>query len=276
MKNILSLFIISLILTIQNSSIAQDDFKSDTPNQTPNKKCFSIKEKFIKSLKYLKFRNGHLIKTKQSIIDQLIPTLQPLDILVEKSSFLITDKFIPGHFGHVALWLGDEKEYIKRSIWNHPVVQKNQKMILSNDTLIQHKNTIIEAVTNGVRLTTLDDFLDADDLVILRPTCVSGNFYDDTTAMLQALIQIGKEYDFDFDVHNKDKIICSELACICFPMINWEEIHFLGKRTVSPDNIVRTCLKENFEIVTFYHNGKECSPKKRDRLIRKLTRFLND
>jgi len=254
----------------QNDSIT-DQFKIKSTNSN-----FSIKERFIKSLKHFKFRNGHLIKRRKSIIDNLAPTLQPLDILVEKSSFLISDKFIPGHFGHVALWLGDENEYKKRAIWNNPIVQQNQSMIQSKDSLIQNKNTIIEAVTNGVRFTTLNDFLDADDLVVLRSTCISENYYDDTIAILEALKQIGKEYDFDFDVHNKDKIICSELACICFPMINWEKIHFLGKRTISPDNIVRTCLKENFEIVTFYHNGNECSPKKRERLIKKLTRYIQN
>lgn len=171
--------------------------------------------------------------------------------------------------------VGDEKEFKKRNIWENAIVKKFHSEIQSSDTLVYHKKTIVEAVTNGVRLTSLFEFLDADDIVVLRPTCVFENELDDTTAILQALLQVGKEYDFDFDVHNKDKIICSELACICFPKINWEEIRFFGKRTVSPDNIVRTCLKENFEIITFYHNGKECSPKKRERLIKKLTRFLN-
>ena len=259
-----------LLISITSMSVAQ---KKTTTDIKPI--SYTFKEKFIKSLKYLKLRNGKLNSRKEEIILQLIPKLQPLDILVEKSSFLITDKFIPGHFGHVALWLGDENEYIKRNIWNHPLLIQFQSEIKTQDTLIKYKKTIVEAVTSGVRLSSLNDFLDADDLVVLRPTCVFENIYDDTTAILQALMQVGKEYDFDFDVHNKDKIICSELACICFPKINWEEIRFFGKRTVSPDNIVRTCLKENFEIVTFYHNGKECSPKKRERLIKKLTRFMN-
>ena len=269
MKTLLSI-LITLIIS-SNYSLSEDSIVN-----SPKKKInYTIKERIIKSLKYLKFRNGKLAKRRDLIIKDIVPILQPLDILVEKSSFLITDKFIPGHFGHVALWIGDEKVYTKRNIWHSQLIQPYQELIQTNDTLIQYKKTIIEAVTNGVRFTSLYDFLDADDLVVLRPTCVFENIYDDTVAILQAVSQVGKEYDFDFDVHNKDKIICSELACICFPKINWEEIRFFGKRTVSPDNIVRTCLKENFEIVTFYHNGKECSPKKRERLIKKLTRFLN-
>ena len=266
MKSFFYIFLFFFTSTVYG----QNEVKHDS-----TKISYTIKEKFIKSLKYLKLRNGKLNRRKEDIINELVTTLKPLDILVEKSSFLITDKFIPGHFGHVALWLGDENEYIKRNIWNNSLVKKYQDQIKTSDTILKFKKTIVEAVTNGVRLSSIYDFLDADDLVVLRPTCVFENELDDTTAILQALMQVGKEYDFDFDVQNKDKIICSELACICFPKINWEEIRFFGKRTVSPDNIVRTCLKENFEIVTFYHNGKECSPKKRERLIKKLTRYLN-
>ena len=32
--------------------------------------------------------------------------LRPFDILFEKTPFRLTDKFIPGHFGHVAIYIG--------------------------------------------------------------------------------------------------------------------------------------------------------------------------
>lgn len=230
---------------------------------------YTFKSKLIKTLKYIRFGKGKLANRRDTIIKDLKSTLQPLDILVIKSSFLVSDKFIPGYFGHVALWVGTNQDFKNLEIDNHPQILKTRNQA---DTLFDKQPTIIEAVTSGVRITSLFDFLDADDLVVLRPKCKQVINFSDTTAILQAFRQIGKEYDFDFNTEENSKIICSELACMCFPKINWEQIHFFGKKTISPDNIVRTCLKEDFEIVTFYHNGKECKPEQRLKFIRKLTK----
>lgn len=97
-------------------------FSEDTTQIITLKKInYTIKERLIKSLKYLKFRNGKLATRRNEIIQDIIPILQPLDILVEKSSFLISDKFIPGHFGHVALWLGMKKNSKKEIYGRMPL-----------------------------------------------------------------------------------------------------------------------------------------------------------
>ena len=66
-------------------------------------------------------------------------TLEPLDILLEKTPFRLTDKLIPGHFGHVAIWTGSKAELINLDIWGNPYVQK-YKEELSNETNINSKN----------------------------------------------------------------------------------------------------------------------------------------
>ncbi len=55
---------------------------------------------------------------------KLQSVLQPLDIILEKTPFRLTDKFIPGHFGHVAIWTGTKAELIDAGVWDNLVVQQ--------------------------------------------------------------------------------------------------------------------------------------------------------
>jgi hypothetical protein len=54
-------------------------------------------------------RNG-LLKDRADVIADLKATLKPLDVLLEKTPFRLTDHFIPGYYGHNAIWLGTEDE----------------------------------------------------------------------------------------------------------------------------------------------------------------------
>jgi len=126
-------------------------------------------------------------------------TLEPLDILLEKTPFRLTDKLIPGHFGHVAIWTGSKAELINLDIWGNPYVQK-YKEELSNETNINSKNEhqIIEALRSGVQLSTIDEFMNIDDFVILRPIFKEkeGEKVLTKEALLMAFRQLGKKIRF--------------------------------------------------------------------------------
>ena len=53
---------------------------------------------------------------------EILKDLQPLDILLEKTPFRLTDKLIPGYFGHVSIWVGNGLELDSMGIWEHDVV----------------------------------------------------------------------------------------------------------------------------------------------------------
>lgn len=77
-------------------------------------------------------------------------------------------------------------------------------------------------------------------------------------AILQAIAQIGKEYDFNFDVHTHKRIVCSEIAYVVFSDIKWPLEETLKRYTISPDNVVQMAIGGNriFEPVILYYNGK--------------------
>ena len=183
-----------------------------------------------------------------------------MDVLLEKTPFRLTDKFIPGHFGHVAIWVGTKTELTKQEIWNNNLVKPHHTLICSDSTNPDCKENkhIVEALRGGVQLSSLEEFLNVDDILILRPTSILTSSELLKESLLLSFRQLGKEYDFNFDVNTTEKIVCSELAYVCFPSVDWETEKVAGRFTISPDNVAHLSLDGKvFEIVMFYHDGKK-------------------
>ncbi|MDB9960459.1 YiiX/YebB-like N1pC/P60 family cysteine hydrolase [Oceanihabitans sp.] len=185
--------------------------------------------------------------------------LKPLDILLEKTPFRLTDKLIPGHFGHVAIWTGTKAELINMDLWENSFVKKHANDIDNkNNPDSKDEKQIIEALRSGVQLSTLDEFINIDDFAILRPIFnPEEKEAQMKVALLMSFRQLGKKYDFNFDVNTTDKIVCSELAYVSFPTIDWPTEKTLGRHNISPDNVAKLAWnKVPLELILFYHDGQ--------------------
>jgi uncharacterized protein YycO len=198
----------------------------------------------------IRWRKGHLLKNKK-IHAEILEQLKPLDMITEKTYFALTDKFIPGHFGHNAIWLGTKEELIELGLWNH-------KSIIPFHKEIEAGKSILEVDRSGTHLKSLEVFMNIDEFAILRLKEI--NF---TTARLEeiytvALSQIGKIYDFNFDVETTDKLVCSELLYQSFTNIHWPTQTYLtntklSRVTISPDNIASLALYNDSPIELIYY-----------------------
>ncbi len=177
----------------------------------------------------VRWRHGYFYKDKY-VEEKLIKNLKPLDILFEKTPFALTDALIPGHFGHAALYLGTEEQLKEVNMWDTKIIKPFHKDIRSG-------KIIIEAIRPGVGLTTLEKFMEIDEIAIVRQPNVEKDFFETMSIYKRALDQLGKEYDFNFDVETTDKIVCSELLFFAFGQINWPTVYILGRPTISPDNL---------------------------------------
>lgn len=222
---------------------------------------------FGNSVGLVETRKGKMFGN-DSLADAIKKELQPMDILLEKTPFRLTDKLIPGHFGHVAIWLGQEDDLKNLQLWSNEVVKPHQNEISKTE------KCVVEALRDGVQLSTLEQFLNIDDFAVLRPIFSGPNHQKQVKeAMELALRQVGKEYDFNFDVNTTDKIVCSELAYVSYPMFDWETERTLGRYTISPDNVAKKCIEgQAFELIKFYHDGKEVQEDKRIILFEELVK----
>ncbi len=193
-------------------------------------------------------RKGKLYQ-KPEIRGELLAELRCGDILLEKTPFRLTDKLIPGYWGHAAVWIGSEKELKELGIWDHPLVIEHRDAIRSG-------RQVVEALRSGVEMNTLDQFLNIDSIGILRRPGLAG---DQRAAItLRALRQVGKPYDFNFDVESKEAIYCSKLVYFTHQGVNWSPQRAMGRTTFTPDDVALGALETNsLELVEFYHDGQK-------------------
>lgn len=188
--------------------------------------------------------------------------LRPGDIILEKTPFRLTDKLIPGYFGHAALWLGDEADLRALGIWDHPAVQPHQPAL-------QEERQVLEALRGGVQMNTLAHFMNVDDLVVLRDPRLTERRL--RGILVRGFRQVGKRYDFNFDVDTTDRIACAELIYLAHADIPWQADRKAGRYTLSPDRIAELAVDPGqFEVVLLYIGGTQVRDDPRGALRQRL------
>jgi hypothetical protein len=178
----------------------------------------------------IKWRKGWLYK-REKVNNEIYSHLEPLDMITEKTPFILTDTLIPGHFGHNAIWLGTKEQLIAYGLWNHPRIKPVQHMI-------EKGYSIIESDRTDTHLRKLEDFMKVDEFAIMRNKNIYSKNKEEVDKVYDvALRQLGKKYDFNFDVETTDKLVCSELLYQSFGHVAWPTEKYVGRTTISPDNV---------------------------------------
>lgn len=234
----------------------------DTGKSVKNETTNLVSLLFGNTVGMVATRKGKLYDNKEILISTK-SNLKAGDILLEKTPFRLTDSFIPGHWGHAALWIGDEQELKELGIWN------NEAIVPYQDD-IRNKKHIIEALREGVVINSMQHFLNIDDLAVIRDEDIA----DDKrkNIIINAFRQLGKEYDFNFDANSCDKVYCSKLVYMTYGDVPWPTSRTLDRFVVNPDDIASYIVDDDsFEIVMLYHDGKEI----RDNKKIAMKEFLN-
>jgi len=185
---------------------------------------------------------------RRDVAAALADDLQAGDILIERTPFRLTNSFIPGRWGHAALWVGTEAELQALGIWDDPVVQPYQDAIHAG-------RQVVEALRSGVELNPLTQFLNVDDVAVLRHA--SQQPEQKAAAILQALRQMGKRYDFNFDVETRDRLGCAELLYHAYGHVDWPTHSQLGRAVIIPDDIAARALGGGpLVVVRLYDDGE--------------------
>jgi hypothetical protein len=195
-------------------------------------------------------RKGKLYK-KGEVLADVSNSLRAGDILLEKTPFRLTDKLIPGYWGHAAVWIGTEAELKELGIWDNPLVARYRDEI-------REGRLVVEALRSGVEMNTLQHFMNIDSIGVLRKPGQSRDARANT--VIQSLRQVGKPYDFNFDVESKGRVYCSKLVYLSYSGIDWPTKKSMGRTTFTPDDVaVKAARDKTLQLVTFYHDGKRVS-----------------
>lgn len=202
-------------------------------------------------------RRGKLYR-QRAVERSLAQVLEPGDILLEKTPFRLTDLMIPGYWGHAAVWVGGEPELRALGVWDHPAVRPHQRAI-------REGGRIVEALRPGVTLNSLAHFLNVDDLAVLRP--LQPDRALQAARVVRAFRQVGKAYDFNFDVETTDRIVCSELIYQVYTEMTWPTSRQLGRATISPDQVALRAIDGGpLRVVTLFQAGRPVQAKPEARM----------
>ena len=244
-KGIIRDFFIIIAAKIKIDIQSQSDFF----NHLANSVLYNGSRLFGNIVGRIQKRRGMLYKDPK-FLSRVTNALKSMDILLEKTPFRLTDNFIPGFWGHAAIYIGSQEELEEIGIWDHELVQQYMKEISKG-------RLIVEALRDKVQLNTLEHFSDIDDFAVLRMTVEFTN-EEKAEHILRALSHVGKKYDFSFDVETGDTIVCSELHYRTFINVLFRTTTYLGRSTISVDQVAeqgKTGMP--FQPIMMYLNGKE-------------------
>jgi len=152
--------------------------------------------------------------------------VQPYDIVVSKSPNHLTDKFIPGYFGHSALCID----------------RKSVESYLSDSARASTEQVFMaEALRSGIKISTLDAYADADVYLIIRPVALSEE--QKKQISLNLIKQLKKKYDFNFNIESPEAITCTELIYLACDYVDWKVSRTWSRYTLEPDDLVETVFQ---------------------------------
>lgn len=154
--------------------------------------------------------------------------LQPGDVIVTRHAKALTNLFFPGFWPHAALYVGTPDQ---RQAANFDVGQEKE-ILWVNDICV------LEAQKDGVLLRPLQETLTVDTFVILRPRLKSESIKQ---AIERALPHEGKQYNFDFNFFNSDRIVCTEVIYRAYDGLEGLEFPLrerAGRKTLSAEDLL--------------------------------------
>lgn len=175
-------------------------------------------------------------------LDALRAKVKPGDILLERQNWYLSRAFMPGYWAHAALYVGTPDDLKRLGLDRLPEVAPHWSEVLAH-AKESHPQIVLEAVPQGVRVTTLDHCLGvADSAAVLRPHLPEAQIHN---AIAQAFSHLGKPYDFEFDFFSTDKLVCTELVYRSYEgPIHFTLVDVLGRKTLPPTELVHKFAEE--------------------------------
>ncbi|HEX7829084.1 MAG TPA: YiiX/YebB-like N1pC/P60 family cysteine hydrolase [Thermoanaerobaculia bacterium] len=200
-------------------------------------------------------------------IATIAPRLEPGDVLLERREWYLSNVGLPGFWPHTAMFIGNTGT--RARYFDDPNVHAwvreqgrsdgDFEAFLRERYPAAYANSrnahVIEAMSEGVSLTTIDHSAAADSFAALRPRTSKR---EKAIAVARAFGYVGRPYDFNFDFHTDSALVCSEVlykayeGSVTFPLSTT-----MKRLNTPPNDIVREfdetygTERQQFDLVLF-------------------------
>lgn len=185
--------------------------------------------------------------------------LAPGDIFVERRNWHLSNVGIPGFWPHAALYLGTREEtdayfndlFPREGYANFTELIRDRYPTFYGTYTGADENSypyaVIEGQAPGIILQSLEKSAMADYVAALRPRLTKE---EKLIALLRAIGNYGKPYDYNFDFETRDEIVCSELVYDAYlpaassTGLSFELTMTSGRKMISPNAMVEKFYNE--------------------------------
>ena len=175
-------------------------------------------------------RKGYLHNRPEALA-AVAGIIQPLDIVAVSSKQRLSSHVIPGHFMHVAVYLGLASQLRAEGYDLRP---------LSRTRAISDKTPIfIESDSKGVGLSRIQTVLDTDAVVVLRPKLSKAERQSAKTLLLEHL---GTKFDFHMNADDDRHLFCSELVDHVMPSLQLRKRRYYARTVIFPTDVASQAL----------------------------------
>lgn len=191
-----------------------------------NRAWFPVQKGVAEWMGHTKVWRPHRYLIQPEQVHSLAGRIEPGDILLERRDWYLTNVGIPGFWTHAAIYIGDADQ--RAMLTENPDVKKwlQSQGAESLDQLIRERYPeahtglqtpykdgrlprVIEAISSGVTMTSLQYSATCDSLAVLRPRLSKA---DRAAAVVRAMRYFGRPYDYDFDFGSDTSLVCTELV----------------------------------------------------------------
>lgn len=185
--------------------------------------------------------SGHGLVTPEQV-RWLRGQLRPGDILLERRNWYLSNAFLPGYWPHSAIYVGGPEGIASLGIEDDPRVAPHLAALAAPDP-DGHDREVIEAISEGVVFTSLEESIGgADAVCVFRPRIPQEEIAE---AVARGLRHHGKPYDFDFDFFSSDRLVCTEVVYQAYqPALEFELVEIMGRRTLPALEFVKRWERE--------------------------------
>lgn len=189
----------------------------------------------------LKVRHGYL-RDDVTVREDIRSKLKPLDLMFEQRRFVLSNLTIPGHWGHVAVWLGTKEELQALGVWD----REDFKFFRAH---VEQGKNIVQMRKEGVVFNSLEEFMNLDEIAVTRLADVQNR-----KAAIYPLLanHLNKKYDFSFDAKSLGKITCTEFIAFSYGDITWPDRIQLGRTVIAPDDMAKLTLDASQSELVMY------------------------
>lgn len=179
-----------------------------------------------------------------AVIEALKSKLQPGDVFITRHDDAVSNLFLPGFWPHGALYIGPPEARYQRAIAE---VSDGYKHSSGDDI------NILEAKKDGVLLRPIEETLQVDAFVVLRPKLSETQI---NQALSKGLSHAGKLYDFIFNFATSDRLVCTEVIYRTYHGVGPIDFSLstkAGRKCLSAEDFLNQAIQNDwFEIIMLY------------------------